>query len=117
MQKPAMHYHPIALHDTTALHPVNSIHAVNWVHQIFGLPSVTESPFVRATLAGLQRKLAKPKTKKEPMTQEMLARMVDSLSHDPSLSDISLVASALLAFAAFLRYDELAKAEMLRRNH
>ena len=86
-----------------------AVHAISWVHQISGLPSVTESPFVRATLAGLQRKLAKPKTKKEPVTKEMLARMVGSLSDDPSLSDVRLVASALLAFAAFLRYDELAK--------
>ena len=86
-----------------------AVHAISWVHQISGLPSVTESPFVRSALAGLQRKLAKPKTKKEPVTQEMLAKMVDSLAPDPSLSDVRLVASALLAFAAFLRYDELAK--------
>ena len=86
-----------------------AVNAVSWVHQISGLPAVTASPFVRATLSGLQRKLAKPKVKKEPVTVEMLRVLVDSLGQSPSLSDIRLVASALLSFAAFLRYDEVAK--------
>ena len=34
-----------------------AVNAVSWVHQISGLPAVTASPFVRATLSGLQRKL------------------------------------------------------------
>ena len=38
-----------------------AVNAISWVQQIAGLPSIAESPFVRATLSGLQRKLAKPK--------------------------------------------------------
>ena len=34
------------------------------MHQI---SAVTESSFVRATLSGLQRRLARPKVKKEPL--------------------------------------------------
>ena len=47
------------------------------------------------------------------MTQEMLARMVESLSPDLTLSDIRLIASALLVFAAFLRFDELTKLDVV----
>ena len=83
--------------------------AASWVHQLSGLPPVSESPFVRATLAGLQRKLAKPKEKKEHVMPDLLNALVESLTPTPSLGDLCLVASSLLAFTAFLRYDELAK--------
>ena len=86
-----------------------AVNAINWVHRLSGLPLVSGSPFVGAVQAGLQRVLAKPRTRKEPVTSDMLRSLVDSLSHNPSLSDVRLVASAVLAYAAFLRFDELAK--------
>ena len=86
-----------------------AVNAVGWVHQLAGHPPIVASPFVRATLAGLQRKLAKPKVPKEPITTDVLVALVHSLGSTPSLADIRLAASCLLAFAAFLRYDELAK--------
>ena len=86
-----------------------AVNAIGWVHQLSGRPPIAASPFVRATLAGLQRKLAKPKIRKEPITTDMLAMLVDSLGSTPTLADIRLVAMSLLAFSAFLRYDELAK--------
>ena len=86
-----------------------AVNAIGWVHQLSGHPHITESPFVRATLAGLQRKLAKPKTRKEPVISGMLAALVDSLGRTPSLADLRLVASSLLAFSAFLRYNEISK--------
>ena len=79
--------------------------AVSWAHQMAGLQPISGSPFVSAVLSGLQRQLAKPKTKKEPITSDMLSAMVKSC--DGSLSDLRLMAMALLAFAAFLRSDEL----------
>ncbi len=85
-----------------------AVNTIGWVHQIAGLPPIAESPFMRATLAGLQRTLAKPRVKKEPVTREILTALVDSLTPVPSLGDVRLVASSLLAYAAFLRFDELA---------
>ena len=81
--------------------------AISWAHQLASQPAINASPFVHATLAGLQRKLAKPKVKKEPVTADMLSILVDSLGVLPTLADIRLAAGALLSFAAFLRYDEL----------
>jgi len=39
---------------------------VAWIHTTAGLPTITVHPFVKATLEGLQRMLAKPVVKKEP---------------------------------------------------
>ena len=83
--------------------------AINWVHQTAGFPPVTESPFVCATISGLQRKLAKPKVKKEPVTSDMLLAVVENLGQNPSLSEVRLATAMLLGYAAFLRYDEMAK--------
>ena len=86
-----------------------AVNAVSWIHQVSGLAAPNECAFVRMTLAGLKRKLAKPTVKKEPVTREMLSEMVASLSTNSNLSDVRTVASALLSFAAFLRYDEIAR--------
>lgn len=86
-----------------------AVNSISWVNQLAGHGSIAGSPLVSATLAGLKRALAKPKVKKEPVTVEMLSALVHSLSVPPSLSELRLAASCLLAFAAFLRYDELAK--------
>ena len=72
-----------------------------------GLEPISSSPFVRTVLAGLQRQLAKPKAKKEPVTVKMLAAMVQS--SDGLLADLRLTSMALLAFSAFLCCDELIK--------
>ena len=47
-------------------------HALAWVHSTAGLASPPSHPFVKATLVGLQRSLAKPVVKKEPITLEIL---------------------------------------------
>ena len=86
-----------------------AVNAVSWVHQVAGCEPIAQSPFVQATVAGLKRSLAKPKEKKEPVTVDMLAALVDSLGQSPALSDVRLAASCLLAFAGFLRFDELTK--------
>ena len=87
----------------------DAVNAVSWVHQLAGFEPVAQSPFVQATVDGLKRSLARPKVKKEPVTVDMLAALVDSIGQSPSLSDVRLVATCLLAFAGFLRFDELAR--------
>ena len=86
-----------------------AVNAVSWVQQLSDNQPVSTSPFIKTTLSGLQRILAKPKKCKEPITAAILARMVSSLGQAPSLSDVQLVASSLLAYAGFLRYNEVAR--------
>ena len=86
-----------------------AVNAVGWVNQLADQPPIAASPFVRATLSGLQRNLAKPKVRKEPITTEMLTKLVDDLGSTPKLSEVRLAAIALLSFSAFLRYNELSQ--------
>lgn len=86
-----------------------AVNAAGWVNRLSGELPISASPFIQMTLAGLQRQLAKPKVRKEPVTPQMLVLLVDSLGAQPSLTEVRLAAMALLSFAAFLRYDELSK--------
>ena len=81
--------------------------ALTWVHSASGLPSPSSHPFVRATSEGLQRMLAKPVTKKKPVSVELLGRIVEGATRSNSLSDIRLATACLLSFAGFLRFNEL----------
>ena len=42
-----------------------AVHALSWLHEVAGLEPVSSVPIVQATLSGLRRVLAKPKTRKE----------------------------------------------------
>ncbi|KAL5496815.1 hypothetical protein EMCRGX_G013175 [Ephydatia muelleri] len=88
-----------------------AVNALSWLHQAAGLQPVSGAPLVQAALAGFRRILAKPRVRKEPVTAEMLKSMVDSARPDPSLSVVRLLAVCLLAFAGFLRCEEVLKLE------
>ena len=92
------HLSETALSSTAVEEAVN---AIGWVNQISGLEPIAKAPLVRVTLTDLRRKLAKPIVKKEPVTVEMLAALVQRLGSPPSHSELRLLASSLLAFTAF----------------
>ena len=83
------------------------MHAVSWLHQMAGLTFIAGSPIVQATLGGLRRELAKPKKRKKSVTPQMLLAMVEAVGLSPSLTEVHLLAICLVAFAGFLRCDEL----------
>ena len=60
-----------------------------------------------ATLEGLQRTLAKPIVKKEPITVEMLEAIVQDARSSGCLFDLRLATACLMSFAGFLHCDEL----------
>ena len=84
-----------------------AVNAIAWAHRLAGVKAIADSPFVRTVRDGLTRQLAKPVNKMEPVTLDMLSAMARS-SND-SLTDLRLLAMACLAYAAFLRCDELIK--------
>ena len=88
----------------------SAVHSIAWFHQLGGEPSPSDHPLVKSTLAGAQRLLAHQTTKKEPITVSQLEQLVASKADSmASLYNIRSVVICLLAFAAFLRFDELAK--------
>lgn len=88
----------------------SAVHSIAWFHQLGGELSPSDHPLVKSTLAGAQRLLAHQTTKKDPITvsqlEQLVASKVDSMA---SLYNIRSVVICLLAFAAFLRFDEFAK--------
>lgn len=88
----------------------SAVHSIAWLHKLGGEPSPSDHPLVKSTLAGAQRLLAHQTTKKDPITvsqlEQLVASKVDSMA---SLYNVRSVAICLLAFAAFLRFDELPK--------
>ena len=81
--------------------------AVSWVHNSAGLCPPLADLFVKATLEGLQRSLAKPVVKKEPVTVDMLEAIVRDADKSGSLADLRLATACLLGFSGFLRFSEL----------
>ena len=58
-------------------------------------------------LDGLKRLLCKPVSRKEPITPEILSRIVQTFDKD-NLKDYRCCTMLLIAFAGFLRFNELA---------
>jgi len=78
--------------------------AISWVHATSGLAN---HPLVKTTLSGLQRILAKPVMKKEPMAVEMIEAIVLDAEKTGLLSDMQLATACVLGYAGFLRFSEL----------
>lgn len=60
------------------------------------------NPFLSTVLAGLQRQLAKPPKKKEPVTVKMVSAMMHSSTC--SLTDLRLLSMALLGVMSWLSF-------------
>ena len=86
-----------------------AVNALSWAHSLVGLESPGLDPLVQATLEGLERMQAKPVVKKAPVTAEILKAIFDDAVRNPTLSNICLASACLLAYAGFLRADELIK--------
>ena len=81
--------------------------SVAWIHTTTGLAPISAHSFVKATLEGLQRTLAKPIVKKEPMTVEILEAIIRDAEKSTRLTDLRLATACLLGFSGFLHFDEL----------
>ena len=86
-----------------------AVNALGWVHSLAVVEPPSSSPFVRATLEGVQRMLARPDQKKEPITSEILAKLVADTNRDSSLANLSLKSACLLAYVGFLRFHVTSK--------
>lgn len=68
-------------------------------------PLPTENSLVTTTFEGLRRALAKPMSKKEPITINILKAMVADTNNQLTLSNVWLTAAFLLAFAGVLCFN------------
>lgn len=86
---------------------VEAVNAIAWVQRLAGDEPISQNSLVKSTMEGFQRLLAKPKRRKEPVTAAMLQELVESLGDPPTLSEVRLATICLLAYAGFLRFDEI----------
>ncbi|KAL9950751.1 hypothetical protein ACROYT_G043306 [Oculina patagonica] len=71
--------------DANSPSPVlNAVDSIDWAQQLAGLPKVSVHPMVASLVSASQRILGKPKSKKEPITPEMLKTLVNSKISDAS---------------------------------
>lgn len=86
-----------------------AVSALSWLHQLAGTQPLSSSPLVASTLAALTKIWARPTKKKEPVTADMLSKIVDTMEQQPSLTEVRTATICLLAYSGFLRADELIK--------
>ena len=82
--------------------------ALKWVHDIAGVANPMTNPFVKTVVEGAKRETAKPAVKKTPISKDVLTACCQkyaSCNELPIRRDISI---ALLLFAGFFRFSELA---------
>jgi integrase len=92
------------------------IAAISFAHATKGIPSPTQSPIVKATLAGIRRKLSKRQVQKRPLTVKELRSSCEALprTHAGQRDKLILV----LGFASAMRRSELVSldAEDIRKT-
>ena len=99
------------LQASTSPSPVQSaLYSIRWAHDVAGLQSPTSHTLPQKVLESARRRLSHQTSKKLPMTREILLKFLQNL--DGSLVDTRFMAMALLAFAGFLRFDELSSLKL-----
>lgn len=89
------------------------VHAISWAHSLAGYTDPCGSSLVQSVKEGALRDTGRPVVKKEPISPQNLASLVDLYgSNLSSLFDIRISCMCLLAFAGFLRFSELAQLKM-----
>ena len=106
--RPANHYY-VALYLTHLFllknkkGPITSaMYGIRWGHHIVGLSSPTDNPLVQLTYEGCIRSCAQKRQKKEPISIDIIKRLVDRFYRpDTGLMDYRFLILSLLSFAGF----------------
>ena len=86
---------------------INAYYSLKWYHNLFDLPSPMDSNLVTNILESAKRKLAKPVTKKEPITVELLTKMYSRLFCEGHVKNQRTICACLIGYAGFFRSNEL----------
>ena len=85
------------------------MNALSWVHQVAVVEDPTDHPLVKQIVAGAKRMLAYRVTKTEPITAEILHKLVEEAIDDKAvLPAVRTISTCLLGYAGFFRFDEIA---------
>ncbi len=81
-------------------------YSINWAHRMAGIQSPTSEQCVKVVLECAKRRLSGKKVKKDVITAEMIEKCLE-ISDLEKLADLRLITMCILAYAGFLRFDEL----------
>ena len=85
----------------------SALYGIRWAHSVIGVTSPTESELVKNVFEAGKRKLAIPRTKKEPISAELLKKMYNKFFHCGNVYNQRSICACLIAYAGFLRSSEL----------
>ncbi|CAG2214745.1 unnamed protein product [Mytilus edulis] len=90
----------------------SSFYAIKWFHDFHFKHNPCSDKFLGLIYEGGRRLLSKPIIKKEPITPDILNRIVLKFGDSSDLKKLRVVVLFLLGFSGFLRYSELANIKM-----
>ncbi|XP_071804731.1 uncharacterized protein [Asterias amurensis] len=88
--------------------------AIKWVHSLVGLPSPTDNPMEKTAPQGFKRLHSSAAIRKEPITPNILSKLMDRHGHkNATLADLRVMFVCLVSYAGFLRFNDLS---VVKRN-
>ena len=88
--------------------------AVKWVRSIAGLSSPTDNDMVKYALQGFKHKFSSPPVMKEPVTPDILSKILVAHGHPhATLADLCVLFVCYISYDGFLRMMTLAPEERL----
>ncbi|CAH3174143.1 unnamed protein product, partial [Porites lobata] len=104
----ALYFSHLATSQVSASVIESSYCALKWAHDFAGVPNPMSSTFVKNMVEGAKRQNAKPTSKKSPISKEALTECCIKHAHSDELPIRRDISMALLLFAGFFRFSELA---------
>ena len=95
-------------HDRSVSSINSAIYGTDWVHKKNGYDIPSQHPLIQQVSEAARRILAKPKSRKKPLTGDIVASILKRLQ-DGSLADLQVAALFALGFFGFLRWDDLSR--------
>jgi len=83
---------------------------ISWANKLYGFPDTCQDPLIKNILEAGVRISAKPVVRKEPVIPEMISSICSKrASPSANLASLRIAALFIIAYCAFLRFDEPAK--------
>ena len=84
--------------------------AIKYVHSLAGFQNPAVDPLVTLALEGNKQVTAAPTLRKEPITADILLKLLGSHGHsNATLADLRTLFISFISYAGFLRFDDLIK--------
>lgn len=91
-------------------------YSIKWQHDCLLMKNPCEDKMLTMIMAGGRRILCKSVVKKEPITSDILKKIIAKYGQANSLDNVRLCTMLLIGFAGFLRFNEIAQLKLCHIN-